>query len=515
MNQLRVGAVLSYANLFASNVLALLVTPLMLRSLGQTEFGIYSLIGAFVAYIAVLDFGLGNAVIRYVAKFRAEGNDAAVGGFLRRSVELYLGAAALAVVVGGVAFLNLNAMFGDTMTGADLAQARRLFVLMVLNVAVSFPLSAYAGVVNAYEQFVFLRAVNLLRAVVRTAALVALLLLGYKALAIVVLDTALNLATGLLNVYFVHRRLRVRAAPHAFEPAFMRGLAAYSAFVFLNIIVDQLYWKIGHLVLGAISGPTSVAVFAVATQFTHYYMQFPLAVGGLFLPRVTAMVATGATADDLLEIFARTSRVQLLVLAYVLGGFVLFGREFITLWAGADYAGAWQIALVMMVPLTVPLFQTIGLHILQAKNMHQFRAVAYLVIAVVNVLVSIPLVRRWGPLGAAVATASSLVAGNIVAMNLYYRYKIGLDMRRFAQAVFARIVPSALAAAALGAVAHAIAGYSWPKLALRGGLYTLAYAIVMWRHGMNDYERELARSATAWLGRSRTAAIPATTERDR
>jgi O-antigen/teichoic acid export membrane protein len=513
VNQLRVGAVLAYANLLANNLLALAVTPLMLRSLGQSEFGLYSLMGAFVAHIAVLDLGLGNAIVRYAAKFRAEGNAAAVAGLLSLCLRLYCAVALLALAVGTLVYLNLPALFSATLSDADLSKARRLFALMVVNLALSFPLGAYAGIVNAHERFVFVRFMNLVRAFVRTGVVVGLLLLGFKAFAIVALDTALNVAVGLLNVYYARARLGVRSRRYAFDPDFPRGLAVYSGFVFLGVIVDQLYWKIGHIVVGAVEGTTAVAVFAIAVQIATYYMAFPMAVGGVFLPRVTAMVVGGAGSGDLLALFVRTARIQLLVLTYVLGGFLLVGQEFITLWAGAEYRDAWQIALVMMVPLTVPLSQTIGLHILQARNLHRFRSLSYLCVAVLNVAASIGLVRWWGAIGAAVATASSLVAGNIVAMNLYYHFRIGLDMRRFARMATRGIVPAAVAAVAIGGAGLMVPGCSWTGLVARGTLYTAAYAASAWRFGMNQEERELVRTALSSLGFRRFAAGPGYVQR--
>ena len=73
MNQRRWGAVLSYVNIILTVVVGLLYTPLMLRLLGQSEYGLYSLIGSVVGYLSVLDMGLGNTLVRYTAKNRVDG----------------------------------------------------------------------------------------------------------------------------------------------------------------------------------------------------------------------------------------------------------------------------------------------------------------------------------------------------------------------------------------------------------------------------------------------------------
>jgi O-antigen/teichoic acid export membrane protein len=494
MNQLRVGAALSYFNLVAQNLLNLAFTPLMLRSLGQEGYGLYALIGAFVAYMGVLDFGLGNAIVRYVAKFRAQGDAIAEGALLVMSLRVYGAIAAITLGLGALLLPNLEWFFSETMSPAELSEARVLFSLMTLNLALSFPLGAFQAVVSGHERFVFLRVSALVRVLLRTALLVTLLLLGYRAIAIVILDTSLNVAAGLLSVWYVRFVLRVRRGSYRFEPGFVREIVFYSAFVFVNLIVDQLFWRIGHVVLGATVGTASVAVFAIAMQIANYYKQFPLAVSSVFLPRVTAMVVSGASPDELLGVFVRTARIQLVVLLYLLGGFVLYGREFVNLWAGPSYDLAWLVAVIVMVPLTVPLAQTVGLYVLQAKNMHGFRSILYLVIAVANVLASIPLVRRWGVAGAAAGTAGALVIGHVVVMNLYYHHRVRLDVLRFLRQVSAGLVPAALGAMAAGWLLTLIPGHSWPKLVLRAVTFTALYGGAMLWLGLNSYERTLIRS---------------------
>ena len=73
VNQLKAGAALNYVVIMLHTAVGLLYTPYMLRMMGQSEYGLYSLVASVIAYLTVLDLGLGNAIVRYTAKFRAEG----------------------------------------------------------------------------------------------------------------------------------------------------------------------------------------------------------------------------------------------------------------------------------------------------------------------------------------------------------------------------------------------------------------------------------------------------------
>jgi O-antigen/teichoic acid export membrane protein len=73
MNQRKIGALLSYATIGLQNLVGLFYTPYLLRMLGKSEYGLYSLVKSIISYLTLLDFGFEDAVVRYTAKFRAEG----------------------------------------------------------------------------------------------------------------------------------------------------------------------------------------------------------------------------------------------------------------------------------------------------------------------------------------------------------------------------------------------------------------------------------------------------------
>ena len=98
--------------------------------------------------------------------------------------------------------------------------------------------------------------------------------------------------------------------------------------------------------------------------------------------------------------------------------------SFIKLWAGKDYLDSYPITLLLIIPATVPLTQNIGIEIQKAKNMHQFRSWVYILIALANLIISIPLIDRFGGVGGALGTAISLLIGNGVVMNWYYHYRV-------------------------------------------------------------------------------------------
>ena len=228
VNQIKAGAVLNYVILALNALAGLLYTPFLLRMLGQSEFGIYSLAASVIAYLSMLDAGFGNAVIRYTTKYRAEGKSSEQYKLFGLFTILYVIIGFLTLCLGLILYFNLGSMFGDTLNPVELERSKVIILLMVINLAFSFPLSIYGAIIFAYENFIFLRVMQIWRIVVNIVVMIFLLTLGYKAVAMVVLQTVLNFIVLGANVWYSRRKLNVRVHFGRFDVSLLKEIAIYS-----------------------------------------------------------------------------------------------------------------------------------------------------------------------------------------------------------------------------------------------------------------------------------------------
>lgn len=494
VNQLKAGVVLNYVVIFLNTVVGLLYTPYMLRMMGQSEYGLYSLVASVIAYLTVLDLGFGNAIVRYTAKFRAEKKTEEQYEMFGMFFLLYLVIGIVAFGIGLGLYFNVDTLFGNTMTAVELGRARIMMLLLVANLAFTFPMSIWGSIIQAYEDFVFQKSLNIIRIILNTAVMICLLHFGYKAVAMVVVQTIFNVLTLVVNFIYCRRKLNIHIyfRFRHFHWGFLKEVAIYSFWIFLNAIIDRVYWSTGQFVLGAMVGTAAVAVFAIAIQLEGMYMQFSTAISSVFLPKVTAMVATNRSRKEISDLFIRTGRIQYIVLAYILSGFIIFGRQFIELWAGADYSDAYIISLLFFIPLTVPLIQNLGITILQARNEMKFRSVLYIIIALVSLAMQIVLTRFFGGIGCAMGVSGALVVGQILIMNVYYRRRQDLDIKTFWKEISKMsIIPIVLIFSSMMVIRHFFALDSWGKLVLGIAAFSLVYIPLFFRFSMTDEERNL------------------------
>ena len=481
MNQLKAGAVLNYAVIILNILVGLLYTPYMLHRLGPSEYGLYSLVASVIAYLSILDLGLGNAVVRYTARYRSEGRGEEQYELFGMFLILYLCIGLLAFLAGGVFMAHFDTWFGHTMTLHELERARQMLFLLVLNVAFTFPMSIFGSILTAYECFVFPRVLQIVRILLNTGVMIALLALGYKALALVVVQTVFNVLTLTIHGFYCRYRLRVKIRFRTFRSELLKEVSVYSFWVFLSVVMDRIYWSTGQFVLALYDGTGAVAVFSVAIQLSLLYMSFSTSISGVFLPRVTGMVTCRASEADISQLFLRTGRIQFMVMALILTGFAVFGRSFVRLWAGPEYEGAYTIALLLFASLTVPMIQNLGITILQARNQMKFRSLLYLVIALISLLAQFVLARRFGGMGIAIAISGALLVGQGVMMNIYYHRCQKLDMRAFWREIGRMSIVPALVALGASIALQGIVLDTWMKLAMAIGGYLLVYVPLFYR----------------------------------
>lgn len=494
MDQKKAGVLLSYAQTILSTVISLVYTPVMLRLLGQSEYGTYTLVNGFISNLSLMSFGLGSAYVRYYARYEASDGEDGVAKINGMFLVIFLVIAAASLVVGGVLVANVHNIFSASLTAQEVETARILMALLVVNIALSFPGSVFTSYITAKEQFLFQRLVSMIRTVLNPIVMLPLLLMGLGSVSLVLVTLVLSVVTDVSSVWYCFKKLKMRMTFGRFDFRLLREMGGFSFYIFLNMIIDQINWTVDTTILGIISGTAATAVYGVGSQIHRYYMTLSTSISGVFVPQINRIVARGEGDGALTQLFTRVGRVQFMLLMLVFTGFVFVGEPFVEAWGGGEYEGAYPIALMLMGPVTVPLIQNMGIEIQRAKNKHQFRSKVYFFMALFNVAISIPLGMRWGGFGCALGTGISMIVCNGFVMNWYYHRHIGLDIPYFWRRIL-RIVPAIVPPVLLGVLAvslHDFTGY--------GGVlcfavpYCAVYALSVYRWAMDDGEKRLVRS---------------------
>ena len=437
-NQLKAGVILSYISTAVSIVIQLVYMPVMIRLLGQSEYGLYSLVSGVVSYLSLFSLGFSGAYMRFFAKsYGDKEKTASLNGMF---LTIFSVLAVIATVCGIVLSFFSKQIFGDKLTVSELSKAKILMLILVVNIAISLISGLLDSIISAYEQFVFQRIAGLASIVLSPFITLPLLLIGYRSIMLVVVSTVLTLIRFAVNIWFCIKKIKIPVSFKGFEWRLLKEIGVFSSFLFINMIIDQINWNVDKLILGHTSGTNEVAVYGVASQFNSLFMTFSTTVSSVFSPRVN-LIATqkgkNVISTEFTNLMAEIGRIQWLILGLPTLGFIVFGKYFIVnIFAGKGYEDAYAASLLLILPALIPLIQNVGIEMQRALNKHQFRAIIYLIMAIGNVLISIPLAGRFGAVGAAMGTALSLLIANGLIMNIFYHKVLKIDMKYFWKEIF-------------------------------------------------------------------------------
>lgn len=493
MSNIKIATLISYLTLLIGNVISLIYTPFMLVTLGSGEYGLFSLTNTIISYIYLLDMGFGNAIIRYNSKYMAEKDEIGRRNLNGMFLILYCIIAIIAALLGIFLYSNFNSWFAQGLSPKEISKTKIMFAIAILNLVCSFPLNVFNGIIISHEKFIFTKLVALIRTVLNPIVMTIILLCGYKAIGMLIGSTIFNIGLGIVNIIYCFRVLKLKLSFNKFDKKLFIEIFNFSFFIFLSSIAYNIYWSTDQFILGMFVSSTAIAVYTIGSQLNGYFISFSNVLNSMFLPKLTKLTTLKHRDNkELMDILIRISRIQYFLATFILVGFILVGKQFIKEWAGPDYNNSYYIALLIMLPQLISIIQSLFATLLEAMNKHRIKSFIYLGVALLNLVLTLILVKPYGAIGCAVATTIGMLI-NAILNNIYYSYALNLDMKNYWKSIL-KIVPSTIIAAIIGEiVVYYIAPTSYIQIGIVGLIFMIVYGGLLWLFTFNSQEKDMVR----------------------
>ena len=399
--------------------------------IGQSEYGLYQIIGSLTAYINILESMLTTSILRFYCQAKADANQTEMENVLAIARIVYRVASFVVIIFGAVFAFVFNTMYSATMTSCELHEGLVMLLVVSVNIIVNMTYFTYSIVVQAHERFVFIKLLELACLILQPVVVLLLISSMPQALMISIVQLILSLITCLMKKKYATSQLGCKIVAHDVSLKTIMPIIGFSGIMLVSMIADIVFAKTGQLVSGAVLGTAAVSVYSVGYQVYQAYGVMGRMVSSVFVPHVTEITKKIDYRSELSCLWNKTGRFSAYIVAGILLGFLLFGQEFIAIWVGEGYEESYFVALVMMLAFVPDILQALGLTYLQVLDRYNFRAFVYVACATGNILLSIPLTACMGVAGAAVAGLIVLSIGSGLIMNLYYGRVIGLDVSGF------------------------------------------------------------------------------------
>ncbi|WP_407537238.1 oligosaccharide flippase family protein [Cetobacterium somerae] len=288
-NELKIGTALSMMTIITSSVIQILYTPLYMKYLGPGDYGINSLVQSIMGYISILNLGLGNTMLRYTTRYRAEGKieeEKSLNGMFLVIFSILM---TIAFIIGVYIYINIGKFFGERFTLVELEKTKAVFIILALNVIISFPMGIFSTNITSREKFIYQRGVKLITIILNPIVGAILMINGFGLIAVTVSTVCFAILSYFFDMIYAFK-LGVKIKFSKFNNDILKEIFVYSFFIFLNVLIDQIYWGTDRVIIGKYVGVQGIAIYSVGAIFNTLYMGFASAVSGVLFPRINRLI---------------------------------------------------------------------------------------------------------------------------------------------------------------------------------------------------------------------------------
>lgn len=485
--QIKLGALMSYIAIAINIISGLVYTPWMISSIGRENFGLYTL-ALSVITLFVFDFGLSNAVTRFISKYLAEGRQDKANNCIGLVYHLY-------IIIDIILFLILVGVFFfipqiyKELTPEEIEKFKVVYLMAAMYAIISFPFIPVNGVLSAHECFIQLKVCDILHKLIIVGAMTVCLVLNYGLYALVMVNAISGVLTIAFKLWCIKRYTRQKISWHYFDKVGLKEIAGYSGWVTVIALAQRCIFNLAPSILGALSGSTSIAILGIAITLEGYTYTFANALNGMFLPKVSRVLAN--KNGDIMPLMIKMGRIQIYIVGLIVFGVVCLGQDFIQLWVGDGFKDSYLCAVLIIIPSFFHLPQMIGNDAIFAANKVKQLSVIFIMMAILNIIGAVVLSPLLGATGICISVFIAYLVRTI-GMDVIFQKEMNLDVFYFFRETFVKLsVPMALCLICGFALEYAIPMTGWIGFIVKVGLFGGCYALITYSLAMNSSEKKL------------------------
>ena len=484
------GIYINYLQMFVGLILTFVLTPIIVGYLGQSAYGLWAALGSIIGYFYLLDVGMSTATVKYTAEYRAKNEHETLNKIISSILVIFIliGVLIILACLGLTPFIPRLFHLSENLVSIG----QIAFLIMGLSVASGLLARVFGNIIYGYQRVDILKTFNIIQAIANASITIVFLRLGFGLIGVVVASLLSTLILMVVYLLFIHRsNYGIVIRPRLADFESLKKIAPYSLRSFVLGLTAQISFQTDNIVIGIFLMVSLVTPYSIAYKLCFIVATLVCKISSTLFPTFSKLYAL-EDIDGLRSLYLKTVKISIAIFVPLALFLAIFGHSFINIWVGEENFVGMNVLLVLIFISFLNSFAgPIGV-LLQAIG--ENREVTYLsiVMAVLNLTLSIILVQKIGLLGVALGTViSHLCTGSWFGPLLVYKY-IGLKVRTF---LLSGILPPLLAGIPAGAITWFFIRNLFPNnffyLGIKGVLIVAIYIPIYLAFGATKEERRM------------------------
>lgn len=341
------SSVLRIVETIVSIITGFFMMPFLITHLGESDYGVWILIGSITASLYIFDLGFTEAITRFVGDSLNKKEFKRTNKVISTALLIYSLLAVL-IFISTLFIAFFAEYFVDEQTNLTLIQA--LILITGITLALEFPFKAFAGIAVSYLRYDLLSISRISVKILSTAVTVYLVYNGHGLLAIAFISLAAS-QLGNWLYYAISKYLfkQINISPKHIDKELFKDILHFSKWTFLIDFSRIMKSRMDLFVIAAYLSTSILTTYYVALRLIEYTMQLLLKATNFTTPLFVKYHAEKNT-QQIIEKLIIFTRFNLLVVGFTIGYFFLAGKSLIILWMGQSFDAetAYQVLLVAL-----------------------------------------------------------------------------------------------------------------------------------------------------------------------
>lgn len=429
-------------------VLSFIFWPYIVSKLGDSSYGVFALVGTVIGYFALLDLGLGSAVVKYVAEYAGQKDIERTKEVVGAALLIFL----LAGLVGFMLILAIARVLATRLMNIPpelIDAAYHSFCAASLGFFFTMQLTLLTAIINGLNRYDISSVTMAIMGAITTIGAAVLLHMGFGLVAVVWLNVIIPLLTGLFYLILIRRLLPGISLRIMYKTEPLKHILRFGMYTTLGRITNVISSQVNLLIIGAILGVTAVTYYAVPFTILSRMTQLLVRIGMVVFPAISELQGQ-QQHDTIRDLYLTSSRIILSLAVAFTVPLLIFGVRFLHLWMGpvfAERGGA--VMLIITVGVFLSQCTNVPTFVVEGMGRPKISGLASIATALIFMALMIPGAICGGIVG--VAAADTLSAGITAPFFIGYvnRQVLGLPLRRLLKESYIRPLLAGVAVAVL------------------------------------------------------------------
>ncbi len=507
IDQRFIAIILGYLNIALHNLSTLILTPTMIAGWGDASYGLYKIILSFLTYFLLIDSGIRNTVVRFVAEYRAKNTPLDERRYITVIISYYTVAILALSLIVYIFSLFVPQIYSQSLTPDEIQILLSTLPFLLISTLSSLFFNTFSALLKGHNLQAVVQGINVVRSILRFVILFAVIKSGLGVTETVFAEALIAFIFAAVVLAYIFFVMKLPPLFKGIDKAFIKKIVSFTSVMLVFTISTSLFWAVGNFLVGIMTSAVLAAVYATSLTLTNMFQSLSGIISQVLVPDIMLKSYTDDNPEQMNGLMMRIANIKMPVMLLMVLGFGLFGNEFVTLWVGEGYFGTYLIAFITMIPLTLGLLQDVPNNYILAKNKHNVLANVSLIACALNVIVSVILINFFGIYGAAIGTFITYSFVNIGFTSFYYTKKFGFDMKRLYIETVLKNLPYILILVIIGVLINlipfnALLGEAvivkWLIFAFKAALFTVIFAILFFTKMI---DKETKKTILKKLGR--------------